>query len=112
MRSGAGAGLPFMASLAEKFDVIVPEHPGFGASEFMSKGGIVGLLKPLFYLFAVDVPAGARTSVYLASSPEVEGVSGKYFYKCAEKRPKAYAEDDAAARRLWELSERLVARAA
>jgi pimeloyl-ACP methyl ester carboxylesterase len=31
--SGAGAWLPFMAALAEKFDVIVPEHPGFGASD-------------------------------------------------------------------------------
>ena len=31
--SGAGTWLPFMASLADKFDVIVPEHPGFGASD-------------------------------------------------------------------------------
>jgi pimeloyl-ACP methyl ester carboxylesterase len=31
--SGAGAWLPFMASLAEKFDVIVPEHPGYGNSD-------------------------------------------------------------------------------
>src|ERR1700704_6168934 len=31
--SGAGTWLPFMAALAEKFDVIVPEHPGFGASD-------------------------------------------------------------------------------
>ena len=31
--SGAGAWLPFMAALAEKFEVIVPEHPGFGESE-------------------------------------------------------------------------------
>jgi pimeloyl-ACP methyl ester carboxylesterase len=31
--SGAGAWLPFMASLAEKFDVIVPEHPGYGSSD-------------------------------------------------------------------------------
>src|SRR5215510_2005939 len=31
--SGAGAWLPFMRSLADKFDVIVPEHPGFGASD-------------------------------------------------------------------------------
>jgi len=31
--SGAGAWLPFMRSLADKFDVIVPEHPGFGSSD-------------------------------------------------------------------------------
>ncbi len=31
--NGAGAWLPFMAALAERFDVIVPEHPGYGASD-------------------------------------------------------------------------------
>ena len=31
--SGAGAWLPFMRTLADKFDVVVPEHPGFGSSD-------------------------------------------------------------------------------
>jgi hypothetical protein len=48
--------------------------------------------------------------VYLATSPEVRGITGKYFYKCAEKEPKAFAKDDAAAARLWKLSEQLVAK--
>jgi retinol dehydrogenase 12 len=84
-------------------------HPGFVASDFLSKGGIWKLLKPMANLFAVDVPGGARTAVYLASSPEVAGVSGEYFYKCKPKRPRAFAEDDAAAARLWEATERLYA---
>jgi len=82
-------------------------HPGFVASDFLSKGGIWGIIKPLAYLFAIDEEQGAKTSVYLASSPEVEGVTGKYFDKCREKRPNRFAEDDEAAKKLWEISEKL-----
>ncbi len=84
-------------------------HPGFVASEFLTKGGLMGLLKPVVNLFAVSVEQGARTSVWLASSPEVEGVTGKYFYKCKEKAPRPYALDDEAAAKLWAESEKLVA---
>jgi retinol dehydrogenase-12 len=87
-------------------------HPGFVASDFLSKGGLWSLIKPIAYLFAIDEEQGAKTSVYLASSPEVEGVSGKYFVRCKEKQPKRFAEDDEAARRLWEVSERLTGLAA
>lgn len=82
-------------------------HPGFVASDFLSKGGIWSLIKPIAYLFAIDEAQGAKTSVYLASSPEVEGVTGKYFDRCRERRPNRFAEDDDAARKLWEISERL-----
>lgn len=84
-------------------------HPGFVASDFLSKGGIWAVLQPIGNLFAVSVPAGARTGVYLASSPDVEGVTGKYFYKCKEARVKAFKGEDEAARRLWDESEKLVA---
>ena len=87
-------------------------HPGFVASDFLAKKGFWGLIKPLAYLFAIDEVEGAKTSVYLASSPEVEGVTGKYFFKCVEKRPSAFCEDEAAAKRLWEMSEKLLAGAA
>jgi hypothetical protein len=56
---------------------------------------------------AISVPRGAETPIYLASAPEVEGVSGKYFDKCREREPNAAARNDADARRLWEISERL-----
>jgi retinol dehydrogenase 12 len=82
-------------------------HPGFVASDFLSKGGKWRVLKPIAYLFAIDEAEGAKTSVWLASAPEVEGVSGKYFYRCRETRPRRFALDDAAAKRLWEESERL-----
>jgi NAD(P)-dependent dehydrogenase (short-subunit alcohol dehydrogenase family) len=52
---------------------------------------------------------GADTLVWLASSPEVENVSGKYFAKRKEETPSKIARDDEVARRLWDVSERLVA---
>ncbi|MBS1151264.1 MAG: short-chain dehydrogenase/reductase [Myxococcaceae bacterium] len=84
-------------------------HPGFVASDFLAKPGFWNLIKPIAYLGAIDETKGAKTSIYLASSPEVEGVTGKYFEKCAEAKPSAFCRDDAAAKRLWEMTERLVA---
>jgi NAD(P)-dependent dehydrogenase (short-subunit alcohol dehydrogenase family) len=52
---------------------------------------------------------GARTSVYLASSPEVAKVSGEYFVRCRPRQPSEAARDAEAARRLYEVSEQLVA---
>lgn len=48
---------------------------------------------------------GAATSVYLASSDEVEGVTGKYFANCKEHRVNPIANDEAVAKKLWEISE-------
>jgi NAD(P)-dependent dehydrogenase (short-subunit alcohol dehydrogenase family) len=83
-------------------------HPGAVASNFGASGSIVmrvgtRLARPLLLTAA----EGARTSVYLASSPEVEGVTGEYFVKCNVARPTRQARDDDAASRLWELSEQL-----
>jgi NAD(P)-dependent dehydrogenase (short-subunit alcohol dehydrogenase family) len=82
-------------------------HPGFVASDFLNKGGIWKLLKPIGYLFAISEEQGARCSVYLASSHEVEGVSGKYFAKCREKKPHKWALDDEVAKKLWDASAKL-----
>lgn len=57
--------------------------------------------------FFLSAPRGAMTSIYLASSPEVEGVSGRYYVRCRPRTPSKPARDEAAARRLWEVSERL-----
>lgn len=86
-------------------------HPGFVASDFLAKPGFWGFIKPMAYLFAISEADGAKTSVYLASSPEVEGVTGKYFVKCRERRPAKFCEDEAVAKRLWELTEQYVAKA-
>jgi NAD(P)-dependent dehydrogenase (short-subunit alcohol dehydrogenase family) len=51
---------------------------------------------------------GAEPIVYLAASPEVADISGRYFDRCTETRSSAASYDEAAARRLWDESERLV----
>jgi NAD(P)-dependent dehydrogenase (short-subunit alcohol dehydrogenase family) len=57
--------------------------------------------------FGASPEQGAETSIYLATSPDVEGVTGKYFEKSRAIRSSQESYDEAAARRLWEVSERL-----
>lgn len=56
---------------------------------------------------AISVEKGAETSVYLASSPEVKGITGKYFNKCKEKEPGKLTFDKALQKELWRFSEQL-----
>jgi NAD(P)-dependent dehydrogenase (short-subunit alcohol dehydrogenase family) len=78
-------------------------HPGLVATNFAAGGPRV--LQWIFRWFGLSPEKGARTAIYLATAPEVKGVSGKYFYKEKAVAPAAPALDDAVARRLWELSE-------
>jgi NAD(P)-dependent dehydrogenase (short-subunit alcohol dehydrogenase family) len=57
--------------------------------------------------FLLSAEKGADTGVYLASSPEVEGITGKYFAKRKQEKPSDAALDDEAAARLWTLSEQM-----
>jgi NAD(P)-dependent dehydrogenase (short-subunit alcohol dehydrogenase family) len=85
-------------------------HPGFVATRFGDEtSGTSAKAFRLLKRFAITPEEGARTLVFLASSPEADGVSGRYFQKCAPSKPTREAEDDAAARWLWEESERLAA---
>jgi NAD(P)-dependent dehydrogenase (short-subunit alcohol dehydrogenase family) len=86
-------------------------HPGYVASSFARDGDMYleSVVKLGAKLFAISPEAGARTSVYLASSPEVEGVTGEYFVKCRPAPVSKAAQDDIAARRLWDASESLLA---
>jgi hypothetical protein len=51
---------------------------------------------------------GAATSIHLASSPELEGVTGLFFANCKPRRSSKRSYDEAAATRLWQISESLV----
>ena len=55
--------------------------------------------------------SGAKTSVYLAASPDVEGKTGLYWKSSHESTPTKAARDDDAAARLWKLSEEMVQKA-
>lgn len=86
-------------------------HPGFVGSNFAREGdgGRLGdvtmrLVRP----FALSPAKGALTSIHLASSPLVAGVTGEYFVKCAVADVTKWARDDAACDRLWSVSRELV----
>jgi NAD(P)-dependent dehydrogenase (short-subunit alcohol dehydrogenase family) len=86
-------------------------HPGYVRTNFAREGdtGAMGVVS--YWLgrpFSISPEKGADTIVYLASSPEVEGVTGQYFYKRQLTKTSPYASDEAAQRRLWEISEQLV----
>jgi NAD(P)-dependent dehydrogenase (short-subunit alcohol dehydrogenase family) len=59
-------------------------------------------------LFIRSPQKGAQTIVYLASSPQVQGASGGYYFDCRLTPPTPAAQDDAAAEQLWQVSEKLV----
>ena len=87
-------------------------HPGVVRTGFAAEDPppMWKLFLPLIRLFLKTPQKGAATSIYLASSPEVEGVTGTYF---AGRKPKASSpasRDTAAAARLWQVSLDLVAR--
>jgi retinol dehydrogenase-12 len=88
-------------------------HPGYVASHFARDGDLY--LEPLIKLgarlFAISPEEGARTSVYLASSPEVAGITGGYYAKSRPAAVSKIGQDDIAARRLWDASTALVATA-
>jgi NAD(P)-dependent dehydrogenase (short-subunit alcohol dehydrogenase family) len=83
-------------------------HPGFVATRFGDgSGGFLQALMPLAKRMAISPQKGAETIVHLASSPEVIGVSGKYFYQCKAMDPSLEAQDDAVAAWLWGQSVKL-----
>jgi NAD(P)-dependent dehydrogenase (short-subunit alcohol dehydrogenase family) len=83
-------------------------HPGFVATRFGDQsGGLMPHFVRLAKFFAISPEEGAQTIVHLASSPEVAGTSGEYFYKCRATLPSRAARDDKAALLLWERSAKL-----
>ena len=83
-------------------------HPGVVVTNLgRGSSGAFGLLLRLMRPFFSSPEKGAETPIYLASSPEVEGVSGKYFAKKAEAKSSERSYDTVTARRLWQVSAEL-----
>ena len=105
------ANILFTRSLAKRLEqrgvTVNSLHPGAVSTGIgKQNGGITAqvahlLLKP----FIRSPEKGAETSIYLCTSDAVRDTTGAYFYNCKETRPKPWAEDDAAAARLWRVSE-------
>jgi len=110
------ANILFTRELARRLDgtnvTVNALHPGFAASRF-GRDGDTGRLGDVAMLvtrpFAINAAQGALTSIHVASSPDVDGITGQYFSKCALATPSRAAQDDDAARRLWDASEQLIA---
>jgi NAD(P)-dependent dehydrogenase (short-subunit alcohol dehydrogenase family) len=85
-------------------------HPGFVATGFgHNNGGLMRTGMNVVQKIAAKRPEqGAQTSIYLASSPAVEGVSGQYFVDSKAARSNEASYDVAAQQRLWKLSEQMV----
>ena len=83
-------------------------HPGAVATNMWRNYlGPLAFLGNISRVFLKSPQAGAETPVYLASSPEVEGMTGKYFERKQERRSSSSSYDSALAQRLWEASEKM-----
>ena len=84
-------------------------HPGVVATNIWSSAlpGWLRFLGTISHLFGIPAEQGALTSIYLASSPEVEGVTGKYFDKCEAVSSAKISYDQEIQERLWAISETL-----
>jgi NAD(P)-dependent dehydrogenase (short-subunit alcohol dehydrogenase family) len=107
------ANILFTAELARRLDgsgvTATCLHPGVVATGFAREGPLLirEFQRWVGRLLLLDPKRGADTLVWLASSPEVAGASGGYYDKRRLVVPSRAARDAAAARRLWQLSERL-----
>ena len=88
-------------------------HPGVIASNFGNAGPLpirLGIRVGRFFMKGSE--RGAGTSIYLASAPEVEGVSGKYFVNRRQTRSSDLSYEQSIAAQLWKVSEELTAASA
>ena len=85
-------------------------HPGLVRTNIERNNGVLGRLVNFFIgARGVDAARGAETLIYLASSPEVEGVTGKYFMDCRAVASSSLSYNAELASGLWEMSERVTA---
>jgi len=102
------ANILFTRALASRLAGTSSSRPGVTAN--CLHPGVIDtkLLHAGFDIKGASVESGARTSVYLATSEKVTGISGKYFVNCRETSPSRAARDDRLAEALWSVSEQLV----
>jgi WW domain-containing oxidoreductase len=112
------ANLLFAKELARRFAgterTANAVHPGvivtnLGRHMNPAARALMGVMMPLFLK---TVPQGAATEVYVATSPALATVSGKYFADCNVISPRSDSENAATAKKLWEVSERIAAEVA
>jgi NAD(P)-dependent dehydrogenase (short-subunit alcohol dehydrogenase family) len=108
------ANVLFTAELARRLEgsgvTVNCLHPGAVATRLgQNNGRVATALTRVLAPFFRSPDQGADTAIWLASSPDVEGMSGLYFADRKPRRPSRAAEDTTTATRLWELSQRMTA---
>ncbi|MFZ5443072.1 MAG: SDR family oxidoreductase [Myxococcota bacterium] len=112
------ANLLFAKELARRFagtkKTANAVHPGVIATNLGRHmnplmNAVFGLAGPLFLK---SVPQGAATEVFVATHPSVSSVSGQYFADCNVAKSRGDADDAAVAKKLWDVSEEIVAKLA
>ena len=83
-------------------------HPGFVRTRFGDNNtGIVGIgLNLAKKIGAISIKKGAETGVFLATSPTVKGVSGKYFVKCKPEKSSSLSYNKSDINRLWRTTDK------
>ena len=85
-------------------------NPGNVRSRITRNNWLLNALhrSPIARMVIMSEADGARTSIHVATSPELQGVTGRYFDKVREAKPSKVAVDEEAAQRLWEVSQQLI----
>ena len=108
------ANILFTTELARRLEgtgvTVNALHPGFTSTGFgkNNPGFLMKIMGVVVPLIARSPEKGAATSIYLASSPEVQSLTGKYFVDCRVTQPAPQAADRTVARRLWDVSAEMV----
>ncbi|CAL1286372.1 unnamed protein product [Larinioides sclopetarius] len=107
------ANILFVRELAKRLEgtgvTVNALHPG-GVKTAIARNAqwfIKYLIIPAIYMFLKDSKSGAQTTIYLAVSDEVKHTTGQYFVDCKPAWTSRSARDDAKAKKLWDLSEKL-----
>ncbi len=111
------ANILFTTELARRLEgtgvTVNAVHPGPVATRFgQNNGAVATFLTRVLAPFFRTPEQGAQTSIHVATSPTLEGVTGRYFANCREARPSRAALDAESARRLWEVSTKMTGAAA
>jgi NAD(P)-dependent dehydrogenase (short-subunit alcohol dehydrogenase family) len=106
------ANIVFTYELARRLDgtgvTVNATHPGFVATGFARNNrGLFARLMRLAQWTALSPERGAETLIYLATSPAVHGITGKYYVKKRAVESAKASYDQEAARHLWQLSTQL-----
>jgi len=108
------ANILFTTELARRLEgtgvTVNALHPGLTSTGFgkNNPGFFMKIMGVVIPLIARSPEKGAETSIYLASSTDVQGITGKYFVDCKVTQPALQAADSTVARQLWDISAEMV----